>query len=40
MKREKETRGWFYGDKSYISAPLEREFADKGVTLITGIKET
>ncbi|PCS23859.1 Mobile element protein [Candidatus Enterovibrio escicola] len=30
--------GGLYGDKGYISGPLERELADKGVTLITGIK--
>nr|WP_263364454.1 transposase [Candidatus Enterovibrio escacola] len=28
-----------YGDKGYISNPLERELADKGVTLITGMKK-
>nr|WP_223824244.1 IS982 family transposase [Candidatus Enterovibrio escacola] len=27
-----------YGDKYYISSPLERELADNGVTLITGVK--
>ncbi|PCS21447.1 Mobile element protein [Candidatus Enterovibrio escicola] len=27
-----------YGDKGYISDPLERELADKGVILITGLK--
>ncbi|PCS22198.1 Mobile element protein [Candidatus Enterovibrio escicola] len=37
-KRGKETRGWFYGDKGYISGPLEWKLVDKGVTLITGIK--
>ncbi|PCS23945.1 Mobile element protein (plasmid) [Candidatus Enterovibrio escicola] len=31
--------GWFYGDKSYISGPLERELADKVVTLIMGVKK-
>ncbi|PCS23443.1 Mobile element protein [Candidatus Enterovibrio escicola] len=30
--------GCLYGDKAYISGPLDRELADKGVTLITGIK--
>ncbi|PCS21533.1 Mobile element protein [Candidatus Enterovibrio escicola] len=28
-----------YGDKGYISGPLERELEDKGVTLITGVKK-
>ncbi|PCS21134.1 transposase [Candidatus Enterovibrio escicola] len=28
-----------YGDKDYISGPLERKCADKGMTLITGVKE-
>uniref|UniRef100_UPI0012382060 IS982 family transposase n=2 Tax=Candidatus Enterovibrio escicola TaxID=1927127 RepID=UPI0012382060 len=32
--------GCLYGDKGYISDPLERELADKGVTLITGMKKT
>ncbi|PCS21853.1 Mobile element protein [Candidatus Enterovibrio escicola] len=27
-----------YGDKGYISDPLERELADKGVILIMGVK--
>ncbi|PCS21728.1 Mobile element protein [Candidatus Enterovibrio escicola] len=31
--------GCLYGDKGYIYGPLEREFANKGVTLITGIKK-
>ncbi len=31
--------GCLYGDKGYISSPLERELADKGVTLITGVKK-
>nr|WP_223824357.1 transposase [Candidatus Enterovibrio escacola] len=31
--------GCLYGDKGYISNPLHRENADKGVTLITGVKE-
>ncbi|PCS21502.1 Mobile element protein [Candidatus Enterovibrio escicola] len=31
--------GWFYGDKGYISGPLKRELADKGVTLITDVKK-
>ncbi len=31
--------GCLYGDKGYISDPLERELADKGVTLITGMKK-
>ncbi|PCS21268.1 Mobile element protein [Candidatus Enterovibrio escicola] len=31
--------GCLYGEKSYISGPLERELADKGVTLITGMKK-
>nr|WP_263364448.1 transposase [Candidatus Enterovibrio escacola] len=31
--------GCLYGDKGYISAPLERELADKVVTPITGIKQ-
>ncbi len=30
--------GCLYRDKGYISSPLERELADKGVTLITGMK--
>ncbi|PCS22229.1 Mobile element protein [Candidatus Enterovibrio escicola] len=29
----------FYGNKGYISGPLERELTDKGVTLITGVKK-
>nr|WP_263364450.1 transposase [Candidatus Enterovibrio escacola] len=32
--------GWFYGDKSYMSGPLERKLIDKGVTLITSMKKT
>ncbi|PCS22372.1 Mobile element protein [Candidatus Enterovibrio escicola] len=28
-----------YGDKSYISDPLDQELAEKGVTLITGMKK-
>ncbi|PCS21454.1 Mobile element protein [Candidatus Enterovibrio escicola] len=31
--------GCLYGDKGYISDPLDRELADKGVTLITGVKK-
>ncbi|PCS22809.1 transposase [Candidatus Enterovibrio escicola] len=31
--------GWLYGDKGYIAGLLERELADKGVTLITGAKK-
>nr|WP_150138119.1 transposase [Candidatus Enterovibrio escacola] len=31
--------GCIYGDKGYISGPLERELTDKGVTLITGMKK-
>ncbi len=31
--------GCLYGDKGYINSPLERELADKGVTLITGMKK-
>nr|WP_190322110.1 transposase [Candidatus Enterovibrio escacola] len=31
--------GCLYGDKAYISGPLDRELAEKGVTLITGIKK-
>ncbi|PCS23611.1 hypothetical protein BTN49_0580 [Candidatus Enterovibrio escicola] len=31
--------GYLYGDKGYISAPLERELANEGVTLITGVKK-
>nr|WP_263363737.1 transposase [Candidatus Enterovibrio escacola] len=31
--------GFLYGDKCYISGPLEQEFSDKGVTLITGVKK-
>ncbi len=34
-----EILGCLYGDKGYISGPLEREVADKGVTLITGMKK-
>ncbi|PCS23980.1 Mobile element protein (plasmid) [Candidatus Enterovibrio escicola] len=30
--------GYLSGEKGYISGPLEREFADKGVTRITGVK--
>ncbi|WP_223824168.1 transposase [Candidatus Enterovibrio escicola] len=30
--------GYLYGDKSYISSPLEQALSDKGVTLITGVK--
>ncbi|PCS22449.1 Mobile element protein [Candidatus Enterovibrio escicola] len=30
--------GCLYGDKGYFYDPLERELADKGVTLITGVK--
>ncbi|PCS24146.1 Mobile element protein [Candidatus Enterovibrio escicola] len=29
--------GRLYGDKGYISSPLGRELADKGVILITGV---
>ncbi len=32
-------RRYLYGDKGYINSPLERELADKGVTLITGVKK-
>ncbi len=39
LKWGKGTRGCLYGDKGYISDPLERELADKGVTLITGMKK-
>ncbi|WP_097355894.1 transposase [Candidatus Enterovibrio escicola] len=28
-----------YGDKGYISDPLERELANKGVILIRGVKK-
>nr|WP_199399333.1 transposase [Candidatus Enterovibrio escacola] len=28
-----------YGDKGYISDPLDGELADKGVILITGVKK-
>nr|WP_199399334.1 hypothetical protein [Candidatus Enterovibrio escacola] len=28
-----------YGDKGYIATPFEWELADKGVTLITGMKK-
>ncbi|PCS22030.1 Mobile element protein [Candidatus Enterovibrio escicola] len=38
-KRGKGTMGWFYGDKGYISDPLEQELANKEVTLITGVKK-
>ncbi|PCS21861.1 Mobile element protein [Candidatus Enterovibrio escicola] len=31
--------GCLYGYKDYISDPLERELADKGVTLITDVKK-
>nr|WP_263363826.1 transposase [Candidatus Enterovibrio escacola] len=31
--------GSLYGDKGYISGPLERELVNKGVTLITGGKK-
>ncbi|PCS21409.1 Mobile element protein [Candidatus Enterovibrio escicola] len=31
--------GCLYGNKGYISGPLEQELADKGVTLITGVKK-
>ncbi|WP_104399763.1 IS982 family transposase [Vibrio penaeicida] len=31
--------GSLYGDKGYISGPLEQELADKGVTLITDVKK-
>ncbi|PCS22467.1 Mobile element protein [Candidatus Enterovibrio escicola] len=30
--------GCLYRDKGYISSPLEWELANKGVTLITGVK--
>ncbi|PCS22482.1 Mobile element protein [Candidatus Enterovibrio escicola] len=30
--------GCLYGDKGYISDPLERELVDKRVILITGAK--
>ncbi len=30
--------GCLYGEKGYISSPFERELTNKGVTLITGIK--
>nr|WP_263363564.1 transposase [Candidatus Enterovibrio escacola] len=31
--------GYLYGEKGYISGLLERELADKGVTLITDVKK-
>nr|WP_199399407.1 transposase [Candidatus Enterovibrio escacola] len=31
--------GCLYGDKDDISGPFKRELADKGVTLITGVKK-
>ncbi|PCS22582.1 hypothetical protein BTN49_1805 [Candidatus Enterovibrio escicola] len=31
--------GCLYGDKGYISDPLKRKPADKGVILITGVKK-
>ncbi|PCS22178.1 Mobile element protein [Candidatus Enterovibrio escicola] len=31
--------GCLYGEKGYINGPLERELADKGVILITGMKK-
>nr|WP_241896460.1 transposase [Candidatus Enterovibrio escacola] len=31
--------GCLYGDKGYISAPLERELLNKEVTLIMGVKK-
>ncbi|PCS22142.1 Mobile element protein [Candidatus Enterovibrio escicola] len=31
--------GCLFGDKGYISGPLERKLTDKGVTLITGMKK-
>nr|WP_150138782.1 transposase [Candidatus Enterovibrio escacola] len=33
-----EILGYLYGDKGYISGPLERELSNKRVTLITGVK--
>ncbi len=30
--------GYLSGEKGYISGPVERAFADNGVTLITGVK--
>nr|WP_150138594.1 transposase [Candidatus Enterovibrio escacola] len=38
-KTANELWGCLYGDKDYISGPLEWELADKGVTLITGVKK-
>ncbi|PCS22297.1 Mobile element protein [Candidatus Enterovibrio escicola] len=32
--------GYLYGDKGYISGPLERELSDKVVILMTDIKNT
>nr|WP_263364314.1 transposase [Candidatus Enterovibrio escacola] len=31
--------GCLYGDKGYISAPLERKLLNKEVTLIMGVKK-
>ncbi|PCS23098.1 Mobile element protein [Candidatus Enterovibrio escicola] len=31
--------GCLYGDKGYISGPLEWKLTDKGMTLITGMKK-
>nr|WP_223824240.1 transposase [Candidatus Enterovibrio escacola] len=39
VKQGKGTMGCLYVDKDYIADPLERELADKRVTLITGIKK-
>nr|WP_263364445.1 transposase [Candidatus Enterovibrio escacola] len=38
-KMAEELWGCLYGDKGYISDLLWRELADKGVTLITGVKK-
>nr|WP_263363620.1 transposase [Candidatus Enterovibrio escacola] len=34
-----EILGCLSGDKGYTNGPLERELADKGVTLIMGVKK-
>ncbi|PCS21948.1 Mobile element protein [Candidatus Enterovibrio escicola] len=38
-ERVDELWGCLYEDKGYISDPLERDLAIKGVTLITGVKK-
>nr|WP_150138051.1 transposase [Candidatus Enterovibrio escacola] len=38
-ERVNELWGCLCGDKGYISDPLQRELANKGVTLITGVKK-